>query len=286
MLALLTVLRINATFSLLSGILLVLFTSATADLFGATVQWPFQVLGYGLLFFALSVFYESVKQRPLFVLSIIVQDVLWVIGSVIIIAMQAFDLSFAGYLIIAIVAIMVLFFAIGQSLGLMRVDEKSPGSPRKLLTFERTVTGSTDLVWEVISDIGNYHEVAPNIDAVRIVSGVGEGLIRSCSQGDASWTESCILWEPGTQFSFLVDTQAPDYPFPLNYLQGTWQVEEQTATQSTIRMIFEFEYKKPMSKLLMHPLLQKRFGAICEKLLDNWEALIQQKRDVVSAAVI
>lgn len=199
---------------------------------------------------------------------------LWVIGSVILLLFNPFDISIAGNVIVAVVAFLVLLLGLGQARGLARMDEGSKKGQKRLM-FKRSVKGTKSKVWDVISDVANYHQVAPNIDASRVVSGEKEGMIRACSHGKDNWTETCTLWEEEKQYSFVVNTEAPDYPYPLKWLKGTWQVDKVLDHESEITMIFEFEYKKAIQSILLHPFMKFKFTQVCKKLLDNWQKMIE-----------
>ncbi len=127
----------------------------------------------------------------------------------------------------------------------------------------------------MISDVGNYHTVAPNIDNSQIISGEKNGMVRSCSHGKDSWTETCTLWEDESQYSFKVNTEAEDYPYPLKFLKGTWIVNEVSNNETEIIMVFEFEYKKAIQNVLIHPLMKFQFTKVCKEVLDNWQAKIE-----------
>jgi len=129
--------------------------------------------------------------------------------------------------------------------------------------------------WRVISDVSNYHEIAPNIDSVEIISGEGEGMIRKCTHKANNWTEVATLWEEGEQYSFEVNTDAEDYPYPLKFLKGTWQVKEISKSKTEIIMKFDFAYKRKIYKLLLHPFMKSKFNKISEELLDNWQRKLE-----------
>jgi len=118
------------------------------------------------------------------------------------------------------------------------------------------VTASKENTWKTISDVSNYHEVAPNINSVEIISGEGKGMVRSCTHEKDSWTEVATLWEEGEKYSFQVNTEAENYPYPLKYLQGAWKVDEITESQTKITMIFEFAYRWKIYNLLIHPFVK------------------------------
>ncbi|QSE98683.1 type II toxin-antitoxin system RatA family toxin [Fulvivirga lutea] len=266
----------NALFSTAIGVELLLFQEEVEQLFGLPHSNFFFILGILLLVFALTLVVEIIKQRALPVLWIIVQDVLWVVASIIILIWDPYNITFEGNIAIAAVAAVVTVVAVGQSKGLARMDE---GSQRgmKIFRFSRKVKGSKSKIWEVISDVGNYHKVAPNIDGAKIVSGEKEGLVRQCTHKGDSWTETCTLWQDERQYSFKVNTNAPDYPYPLKTLSGTWKIDENLNHEKEIIMVFEFEYKKPIHNVVLHPLMKYQFTKVCEELLDKWQEMIEKK---------
>ncbi|GGD04016.1 type II toxin-antitoxin system RatA family toxin [Hyunsoonleella pacifica] len=264
----------NAAFSSLNGLLAIAFKQKLETIFDVEPSNFFMVLGVLLLYFAITLTVEIKKQRALAVLWIIIQDMLWVIGSVILLVWNPFDISTTGNLIIGIVAFIVLQLGIGQAKGLARIDEGSKKG-LKQFRFKRKVKGSKAKVWQIISDVANYHEVAPNIDESAIISGEKKGLVRSCTHGNDSWTETCSLWEEEKQYAFVVNTNAPDYPYPLKSLKGTWIVNEISNNRNEIIMIFDFEYRKPIQNILVHPLMKYKFTKVCKKLLDNWQNMIE-----------
>jgi hypothetical protein len=116
-------LTINAVFSGLSGSCLILFNNRFQEWFEAR-NFQFYPLGIGLIIFAGMVFYSTVKHlnNRGKIIGIILADILWVVSSLIIVALRPFDISTLGYAIIGIVAIIVLTFAILQNVGLRRTS--------------------------------------------------------------------------------------------------------------------------------------------------------------------
>lgn len=106
----------NATFSLLSGLTLILFGKQVASWMGIANPTILLIIGISLIVFEIMVtitaFGKPINQKK--VKSIIVQDGLWVIGSIAIIVFQSFHLTFIGYMIIGIVALIVSIFALLQ----------------------------------------------------------------------------------------------------------------------------------------------------------------------------
>ncbi len=111
-------LKINSLFSSVSGILLVLLNQQIAKLFRTSNNTVFWIVGIILIIFALTIWYEIRKQRNLAVSWIIIQDYIWVLGSLILIIFNPFNISMIGNLIIGIVALVVLFMGINQMIAL------------------------------------------------------------------------------------------------------------------------------------------------------------------------
>ena len=259
----------NAVFSGITGILLVSIPKVISEIFSTSNTAVFWVLGIGLLLFAATLIFTIKTQNPLGVLVIIIMDYLWVLGSIVILAFQPFAISTVGGGIIAAVALVVLLIAINQAKALAKVDSKAQGL--KQMTFSRIIDAPRQKTWEAISDVANYHEVAPNIDNVEMVSGQGEGMVRKCSHGNDSWTETCTLWDEGNAFHFEVNTGAPDYPYPFDYLKGHWKLEQMRDSRTKIILIFVFRYRRKFQNWLIHPILRVKFGKTLEQLLNNWQ---------------
>ena len=233
-------------------------------------------MGIGLLLFEVFVLSESRKGSLLSLLLISRLDLLWVAGSLNILLLDPFGISFVGNLLIGIIAIIVPLFAAVQLFELWQADLGS-GKGVKRLTFSRILLASKSEVWKVISDVENYHVIAPNVDAVEILSGEGKGMQRKCSHGKDSWTESCTLWKEEEEYSFRVNTQAPDYLFPFEYLSGSWKVKEVSSSTTQLSMIFEFKYKRAIYNILLHPFLKIKFNQTGYELLDNWQKVLLEK---------
>jgi len=269
-------LLVNALFSGISGIMLIAINRPIANLFGISNTSVFWIIGVALVSFSVTIIYQMQRQNSIGVLAIILQDYLWVIGSMVLLVAQPFEISRSGNAIITAIALVVFLMAINQAKALAQMDGILIKGFKRL-SFERVMKKTKSSVWNVISNVANYHEVAPNVDEVIVISGKGEGMVRSCSHGKDSWTETCSLWEEEKEYAFEVNTAAPDYPYPFKSLKGSWIVEEIDSSQTKVIMLFEFEYKWKFQNWLLHPLLKGKFGKTAEKLLDNWQNQIEKK---------
>ncbi|WP_353779100.1 hypothetical protein [Winogradskyella sp. 3972H.M.0a.05] len=124
-------LTINAIFSGLSGVILVITSTYIAQLFKVENNTPFWIIGLALIFFSGTIVYEIKRLKPSGVLSIIIQDIIWVIGSIVLLMFQPFEISKTGNAIIAIIAFIVLLMAIHQAVALKkssRIEKQSASS--------------------------------------------------------------------------------------------------------------------------------------------------------------
>jgi ribosome-associated toxin RatA of RatAB toxin-antitoxin module len=144
------------------------------------------------------------------------------------------------------------------------------------MSFRRTLAAPSDVAWTVISDVGNYNRVAPNIDRSRIVSGTGKGMVRECSNKDGAWMEVCTDWHHNESFSFEVQTDARDYPYPFNKLFATWSVRPVSEEECEVRMDFRFQFRSEEEERDIYPVMKKQFSEVCEQLLDNWQKEIER----------
>ena len=113
----------NVAFSLISGAACLLGANALAALMGIPQPAILMALGGGLLMFALGV-YLTASQRPLDprkATAIFAADVVWVVGSVAILALDLFGLTTEGRWLVLIIADVVLGFAVLEFFGLRRL---------------------------------------------------------------------------------------------------------------------------------------------------------------------
>ncbi len=113
-------LKFNALFSSTSGILMILLNQQIAKLFGTNNNSVFWIVGLALIFFAITIWHEVKKQRKIVVIWIIIQDFIWVLGSIVLIIFNPFQLTEVGNLIIGIIALVVLYMGKNQIMGLKK----------------------------------------------------------------------------------------------------------------------------------------------------------------------
>lgn len=109
-------LAINSVFSATCGIIMLVFTNRFNTIFDINNWYVIPIIGLNLILFSVFVWFVSRKQltNKLLVNIISGLDALWVLGSLLIILLQPFNLSKTGHVIIGIVAIWIAFLAYMQ----------------------------------------------------------------------------------------------------------------------------------------------------------------------------
>jgi hypothetical protein len=113
----------NTVFSLLSGIEFTFFSKFIANFLGISASWVVMAIGIGLILYAIGL-YTAAKANPIntkFATFAVYADLAWVVLSVVLIFGNFVAFTTAGKWAIAIVADIVLVFAILQYVGLKRL---------------------------------------------------------------------------------------------------------------------------------------------------------------------
>ena len=117
---LLRALRLNARFSGSSALLLLLAGPWTAAQLGLSSATPVYATAGLLAVFALQLWniVRTRKIRTLEIVGIILGDIAWVVGRVILVALFYPSLTTSGLVLVDLVAVAVLYFAVQQIRGL------------------------------------------------------------------------------------------------------------------------------------------------------------------------
>jgi len=281
-------LKLNSQFSALSGVALVLAAGLLAPLlFANPVDWAalgLRGLGVGLLAFA-GVLYLLSQNKFISratVTEIVVLDALWVLGSFVVIAFFSGVLTTNGVLIVAVVAMVVGFFAVSQFASASKIKKPVPVARVTLrdgklfATVKRTVAAPTITVWDVMTDHPAYADVADNLSKVEVLSGDGIGMTRRCYglKGE-NWEETCYLYEPGHKFGFRIHTEANDYPYPFAKLTGLWTVEARPAGSEFDIQIVAVMKGNVLSRWAFYVMAKSQFETILIDLADAWAARME-----------
>jgi hypothetical protein len=120
-----TALISNAIFSMISGMLLICLNGFFIVLFKVS-HFQFWPIGVGLTGFSILVFSIGLKHfdNSKKIMPIIISDVVWVIASVFVLLTRPLNISFEGYRLIAIIAVIVGGFCVLQYLGIKTIKNR------------------------------------------------------------------------------------------------------------------------------------------------------------------
>ncbi|HMB64042.1 MAG TPA: SRPBCC family protein [Eudoraea sp.] len=135
---------------------------------------------------------------------------------------------------------------------------------------ERIIRAPKEIVWAVIADVGNYHQYATGLTGVRIISGEGVGMVRSCSSEEGTWTETCTAWDEGSMYAFDVNTEA-GFPFPFKVFNGKWSLEEYGHGATRLRVGFEYQFPQRWMHWIFSEATHTAIREGNQNLMDHWE---------------
>ena len=115
---------LNALFSLISGIVFVIFYKPIGTHLGIAPFLLVLFTGISLIGFSLFVGYTALKKMnsPGFVWSIIALDILWIVGTVITMLADIFPYTNLGDGVMAGLSVVVFGFALAQYIGLQKLS--------------------------------------------------------------------------------------------------------------------------------------------------------------------
>lgn len=276
-------LSVNAVFSVLNGIVLMSMPSMVSSvLLSYNAPWlptALQCLGAGLVLFALVLCFVAsaplMRRRDIFL--ICAADMAWVTLSAMALTLAGSMFTNTGVAVVALVAVAVLLFALGQAWGAANMiisaskANVSSKEGRLIATVERDVLAPAARVWDVMSDHPAYADVASNVSKVEVLSGQGLGMRRKCygPKGE-SWTETCDLFEEGKSYGFKIHTDADDYPYPIKDLMGRWSALPLAKGARFKIEITATPKGNGLQRWLFSLIAKRQFKAVLIDLADRW----------------
>lgn len=117
----------NSAFCFTSGLAFVLFSGAVASFLGLSAPRIVLILGAVLMLYGVEVFYFARKEQisRAFATFVIGADIAWVLASAMLVFTKLVAFTTAGTWAIALVADIVLVFAIVQTVGLRRLAKQN-----------------------------------------------------------------------------------------------------------------------------------------------------------------
>ena len=277
----------NAVFSALSGLAFLTLSRSIADIIGGGAPILYQVIGGGLLAFAGFVGWTGTRQsiNTFFAALISLADLVWVIGTLVLIAVGFGALQTGGMVLLVVIAVIVLFFALRQLQGVNQVYAVTdkPGTYALCVSVDTPV--SPDDIWPIIADLPSINRYSPNLKEVILRDNAAPGVdaIRQCTDSNGNtWGEHCKRYDEEArrvEFEFLADE--PGFPYPFETMLGGWEVEPNGAG-ATVNIWFEVTPKygpaQPIILVLMARNLAESFGEVVAHMTAaaRGEAVVKQ----------
>lgn len=265
-------LGVNAVFSTSCGLLLLSLPAGVASFVGAGPDLLYQLIGAGLLIFALAIAFLVKQSEPLPAAALIVSiaDLGWVAGSALLLAIASTYLSAPGIAIIVFVALIVGGAACSQLYGIYRVFAAPEiGSDAYRIRLEFPVMAPPEQMWSRIRDLGNIDQYTSDLaeSFLRGDAEVAPGAVRECKnlRGDR-WAEECTLIDDThneLELRFLCEE--PNFPFPVEKMKGGWKVRP-NASGAIVKIWWVAQYTpaiiSPFLFSLMHWRLRRTMGEL------------------------
>ncbi len=168
-------------------------------------------------------------------------------------------------------AVPVATLAVMQARAALRLQ--IPGA--RTIEVQRSIRGTADDVWAVMVDHDLYARLSPNLSRVgpfAPIEGASESGRRCWDARGRHWDETLTSWEPGRSFSVVVDTSAADYPYPLDYMRGTWSVRESGAAMSLVTMRFDVRPRPGVAGRAFATAMTRTGPTMMRRIIAGWES--------------
>lgn len=181
-----------------------------------------------------------------------IADFLWVMGSVVLMAVT--DITTGGMILLSGIAIVVGIFGLMQirGIGQMYSAPSKPDTHRLCVAID--TPESADKMWAMIADLPKIQAYSPNLTQVILRDDAQPGVdaVRQCTnvRGE-TWGEHCKLFDEQQRqvaYEFLADESG--FPYPFATMWGGWDVVERD-NGSTVNIWFEVTAKNR----LLHPFI-------------------------------
>lgn len=145
--------------------------------------------------------------------------------------------------------------------------------PIRTIEISRELKVSDADLWKVVSDVLSYYKYNPTVDDIDPLnnSSASEGLVRLCKNSDGAWQETITSWDPGSSYTFKTNTQHPDYPYPLDKMDGTVMIQKTPTNKTIVTLKFDYQFKNSAYDFMGDNILRKRMSKALNETIDNWE---------------
>lgn len=218
----------NAFFSTICAAFMMAYPGLVEMLLGIEAHLAIRGIGLGLFLFAADLIHQATRPRIATwrALYASVADFLWVLASLLGIALFPGALSTPGLVTVLAVAGIVFTFGVWQLRGIRDVHSADDPTMYRHRIVVR-VDADAAAMWSVISRLGDIQKFMPTLRSSALLDGKppGVGAIRRCVDiAGRSWSEECTEYRPAQGFVVRFLADAPGFPFPATTMVGGWKV--------------------------------------------------------------
>ncbi len=274
-------LRANAVFSAACAAALIISSDAIATLIGLGSETLYLALGVGLALFAARLLYLAGSKSISTINALIasVSDVIWVIGTVIILTVYQAKLTDTGILIILGVAVCVAVFGALQAIGILHLfqSESKPGQYKICLKIEADAK-YTDL-WAIVGDLAGITRYVKGLKSSEVSEGHPNkiGATRRCQDTSGKqWREVCTTRTEGEHLELKFLCEDEGFPFPMAEMLGSWSLTPTGADSTSIDIVWEMKPKSQLLMVLFLPLMASKIVSDFPDVIAKMEADAQR----------
>lgn len=270
-----TPLLLNAVFSMVNGLVLVLASPLVASWLGPRATWIYMVLGGGLLLFAFLLGILAVHPTPLRLLAVTCADVAWVVSTTAALFVWRHDFTSMGWGLVFGINAIVLALAWFQQHSIRNAFHVPSGEQdESQVCIAVNTPVAADAFWRVLADLGAIHRYMPELklSALTVGERAGVGCVRTCENVRGQvWSEQCEQWDEGKSFTVTFLTDAPGFPFPFSKMRGGWRVVP-NATGCRVEVWWRVVPRHPSIASVLLPLMaagaQRSFGGVIARMAE------------------
>lgn len=218
----------NALFSAICATFMILDPGSVGTLLGVEAPLVIRGIGFGLVLFAADLIHQATRPRIATWRALYASgaDFLWVLGTLVGIALFPAALSTSGLVTVLTVATIVFAFGVWQLRGIRLAHGAGDPTLYRHCIVVR-VDADVDAMWSVVHQLDDIQKYMPTLQSSVVLDGKtpGVGAIRRCvDTAGKTWSEECTEFRPGNGFVVRFLADAPGFPFPATAMVGGWEV--------------------------------------------------------------
>ncbi|HJL04850.1 MAG TPA: SRPBCC family protein [Polyangiaceae bacterium LLY-WYZ-15_(1-7)] len=264
----------NATLTTLCIAALLAFPAELAAHLGDPPPALLPGLAAALAGFAAFLLWQATRRpiRLFFALLTTASDLLWVLGSAILLLALGDRFTDLGAGLVIGVAAGVALVGTLQWRGLRHAihapDDTLGTRHRYAVQLESPVPRAR--LWPIVADLGAIAEHGAFLAESRLEGDPGVGALRRCADhGGKRWAEEVTGWAKGERIQLRFRSEEAGFPFPMAPMHGGWILEDLPAGRTRVTIWWAFTARPAWAAPLIVALLDGSMGKSMRQTLDS-----------------